>query len=370
MRTVLLLAPMFVALAQGPPDVRVQTLQKAAALIERHDLASAETSLQPLLANAPADAVALNLLGLIRMEQKRPEEAETLFRQALATGHHIAGPHVNLAVLYQSSKPLDALAELAAALKIAPENAQAQSLLRVIAKEAALSASRSGNASAALTLLANARESLPRDPEILYEFGSVALGLGLNRQAQQALEEALQNRPDYPEAHYALARVYLEENRPAEAERHMRAYLVARPDDATAHYGLGYILVAAERLDEAKAAFERSLALQPGQTESVLQLGEIALEQGKDQEARKHFRKVLSIDPHHAGALTGIGVLAYRDGDYPEAKTNLEEAVANAPKYQKAHYYFALTLAKLGDKTNAGREFEISKSLQKRHGAP
>ena len=356
---------------KGEPEsgTRVRQLQQAAKLIEARDFAAAESALRPLLDSQPGDPIALDLLGVIRMQQQNPAEAEALFKQAIASGHGIAGPHINLAVLYGADRPFEALAELQAALKLAPGDAQAESAVRKVAKDAALKAMRAGQKQHAVSILLKAREVLPHDPELLYEFGMAALDAALYRDAQQSLEEALKLKPDKNEAIYALARVYLAENMATAAEEEMRKYLAAKPEDASAQYGLGYILVAEQKIDEAKIAFEKSIALQPNQTESVFQLGEIDSEQGNRDAAREQFSKVLARDPRHAGALTGIAILAYREGKYDEAKTGFEQAIASAPFYQKAHYYYALTLAKLGNKTDADREFQIARSLQKSHGA-
>ena len=78
--------------------------------------------------------------------------------------------------------------------------------------------------------------------------------------------------------------------------------------------------------------------------------------------------KVLARDPHHGGALTDMGILAYRAARYDEAKVDLATAIESAPEYQKAHYYYALTLSRLGRKPEAEREFALAKTLQKEHG--
>ncbi|MGI9071693.1 MAG: tetratricopeptide repeat protein [Bryobacteraceae bacterium] len=348
-------------------QARVQALQRAAMLIEHHDLTAAEAALQPLLHQRADDALALNLLGLIRVQQQKPDQAEQLFHQAIESDTRIVGPHLNLARLYAAERPFDAIPELKEALKLKSDNPQAESLLHTIAKQCALNAARSGDKEKALAILLRAREVLPQDPELLYELGLVALESNLYQDAQKLLEQALLARPEYHDAIYALARAYLGQNMAKQAEEQMRKYLAAKTDDASAQYGLGYILMAEQKLGEAQAAFEKSLALQPNQTESLFQLGEIAIKQANNNAARESFVKVLSRDPHHAGALTELGILAYRASHYSEAKTTLGRAVASAPSYQKAHYYYALTLTKLGDKTNADHEFEISKSLQKSH---
>jgi protein O-GlcNAc transferase len=346
---------------------RIQVLKRAAALIAQHDLAASESALQILLKGTPNDPVALNLLGVIRVEQQKANEAESLFRRALSINPQIAGPHLNLARLYSQTRPLDSIAELKEALRIAPQDEQAKSLLLRIAKEASLGALHAGDKQKALAILMRAREAEPHDPELLYEFGMVARDAGLPKDAQSALEEALRRRPGYGEAMYALARVYLDENMAQSAEKEMRKYLSLKPDDATAQYGLGFILVAEEKLDEAKTAFEKSLALQPNQTESVFELGRIAQQTGRDSAASEDFKKVLARDPHHAGALTEVGAMEYRAAEYAKAKNDLERAIASAPGFQKAHYFYALTLRRLGEQKESERQFEISRSLQKTH---
>ena len=346
---------------------RVETLKRAAALIAGHDLTSAEETLERFLKTASDDPVALNLLGVVRMQQQKTDQAEKLFRRALSINQKIAGPHVNLALLYSGSRPLDSIGELKEALAVAPKDEQARSLLYRVTKQSSLGALRSGNKEQALAILLRARDVLPHDPELLYEFAMVAKDTGLRKDAQAALEEALRVRPGYQEARYALARVYLDENMAKMAEQEMRKYLAVKPDDATAQYGLGFILVAEEKVDEARAAFEKSLALEPNQTESVFELGRIAAQKGDDLSAGEDFKKVLSRDPHHAGALTELGSMEYRAADYGKAKNDLEQAIAAAPGFQKAHYFYALTLAKLGQKEEAGRQFAISRSLQKAH---
>lgn len=348
-------------------DTRITELQRAAALIEQHDLPAAEKILENAVNERPDDAVALNLLGLVRVQQQRLVEAEQLFRRAIATGRPIAGPHINLAALYGAARPLDAIAELSTALKLAPDSKQAKDLLRTIAREAAQKAT---TPAAALTVLTKAREVLPEDPELMYEAGFTAFKGELYKEAQQLLEALLHIQPTYRDARYALARVYLAENMAPEAEDQMREYIAAAPNDATAEYGLGYVLVAEQKLHDATLAFEKSMQLAPNQTESLYQLGEIALEQNNDSEAQADFSRVLDRDPHHAGALTGLGVIAFRSARYDEACNDLERAIAAAPDYQKAHYYYALSLSELGKRPEAERQFEISRSLQKHHQEP
>ena len=362
-------ALLLIALARipgGAQDTRVAELKQAAAGIQRNDLAGAARILTDLLEQKPEDAVALNLLGVVRMREGQTEAAKKLFREAMAKGPGLPGPHINLALLFGPERPFDAIAELAAALERAPGDSQAQSALRAMAEQAALQAVNAGDKEKALAVMLQARRALPHDPELLYKFGLVAMEAGMFTDAQAALEEALHMRTGYPEATYALARAYLGESRAAEAEQQLRNYLAMRPGDASAQYGLGYVLASEQKLDEAQAAFERSLAARPEQTESSFQLGEIAMQKEDRGTAQAYFQKVLERDPRHAGALTETAVFAFRGGKYTEAAANLERAVSYSPGYQKAHYYFALALSKLGRKAEAEREFHIATDLQRK----
>jgi tetratricopeptide (TPR) repeat protein len=352
------------ALCQTPS--RVATLERAAKAIGAHDASAAEEALRGLLDKSPDDPLALNLLGLVRMEQKQPVQAEELFRRAIMKGPHLAGPHVNLALLYGAARAEDTIAELSEALRLAPDHEQARTMLREIARSAASQSARAGDKEKALALMLAAHRAMPGDPDLLLETALAAMENGLFADAEQYLRKAIGMRPDFPRATYALARAYLAQGKTPLAEQEMRKYLDTRPDDATAQYGLGYILVAEQKIDEARVAFEKSLALQPEQTESLFQLGEIASERAKRDEAGQYFRRVLERDPKHAGALTQMGLLAFRAGNLDEAQRLLERAVALAPSYQKGHYYYALTLKKLGKKDEAEREFRISTDLQKR----
>jgi len=348
---------------------RVLVLQRAAKLIGDGDLPGAEAALKPLIDKSPADPIALNLLGVVRVQQSKPAEAEDLFKRASEIGPALMGPHINLARLYGPARAEDAIAEFGKALKIAPDDPDAAALLREIAGSAGSEAARSGDKERALALLLSAHRILPRDPDILVDTALAAMDNGLWADGEKYLLDALNIRPDFPRATYALARAYLGQSKNQLADEQMRKYLAARPNDASAQYGLGFILVAEQKVDEARAAFEKSLSLQPEQTESLFQLGEILLQQDKRDQAQAEFQKVLERDPRHPGALTEMGVIEFRAGSFAEARTTLAEAATLAPRYYKAHYYYALTLKKLGNQEEAEREFRIATDLQK-HDTP
>jgi len=113
-----------------PANDQTARLQRAAALITAQDFKGAEAELDAILKAAPQEARALNLLGVVRAQQNRNDEAEELFRRALKTDPRLAGARVNLGLLRLSQERLEeATQEFDAALKIDAARKDARSQL-------------------------------------------------------------------------------------------------------------------------------------------------------------------------------------------------------------------------------------------------
>src|SRR5215208_146134 len=83
----------------GGEGVNLRRLGQAVAAISGGELQRAESLLNSVLAVAPRDADALNLLGVVRARQGRGADAERLFRRALDAQPAHLGAHVNLGEL-------------------------------------------------------------------------------------------------------------------------------------------------------------------------------------------------------------------------------------------------------------------------------
>lgn len=252
----------------------------------------------------------------------------------------------------------EARAEFEAVLQAAPANADARSGEVKASVKLALAARSHGDMNTALADLLRARKFVTDDPSLLLDTGVLEDEMHLYKDAEGTLTKLLAIQPDAPQALYAMARVKMDLQQLAPAETYMRAYLKQAPNDATAHYGLGRILQMGQRPQEARAEFERSIELQPKQTESYFQLGQIELDLGHYDQAVTLFEKTLAGNPKHGGALTGAGIAEFRQKHYKKAESYLRLAIDAAPDYQPAHYYYGLTLARLGRKEDSQRELQ------------
>lgn len=343
-------------------------LQEASRLIAAGRLKKAETTLNEILKADPKEYQAWNLLGVVRAEQGRQQEAEQLFQKAVQGDSRITGAHVNLGLLYlQTGHPKDAAGQFEQALKLEPDRKDIQKHLVQALQVEASGAIKEGNNQQALALLLHVSRLIPSDAVVRYELGDVELRMGLFQNAQSSFEASLHMRPNDPDCLLGLASAEIGMKQPAEAAPILRQYLKIRPQNAAAHYALGYVLRLMQQNVEARTELNLCLKLDPQQVNAVFQLGVIDLEEGKFDRAAARFREVLKKYPEHLGAMLSMGQLDYERKDYDAARGFLTRVIARNPQSYKAHYYLGLCYARLGQRELSRRELATAVKLQRQH---
>ena len=340
-------------------------LQDAAQAMTAGKLTRAETDLQTVLRTSPDDYRALDLLGVVRVLQRRDVEAEPLFRRAVQKNADFAPAHAHLGLLYfQKGRSDDAVPQLREALRLDSARIDALDALVQILRDESKTAAAAGDSGRSLALLREARNYAPDNPDVQFEFGTIALRLSLWQDAIAAFQQTLKLRQSDPVALYSLGRAFLGEWKFEDARQQFARYVEARPNDASGHCALGMTLAALERTQEAQEQFEQSIALAPEQTESYFRLGLIELNRKDLDEAAANFRRVLTHDPKHAGSLSGLGRVAFEQKRYSDAIDLLQRALAIDDSSREAHYYLGLTFVRVGRKEEADRQLEIATRLE------
>lgn len=195
--------------------------------------------------------------GNLLYRQRRYQEAELEFKQALAEDPHDVISHAMLAATMASLKQFDkSRKEIGQALKLAPDMAFCHYILATIES----AAGRNGDAKKAI------KEAIRLDPEdpVYYAFASaVAIDENKWSEALKFAEEGLRNDPEHVDCINSRAQALVRLGRQQEAEDSIDLALKLDPEDSWTHSNKGWLLVRRGRIDEAITYFKEALRLNP-----------------------------------------------------------------------------------------------------------
>ena len=223
-----------------------------------------------------AEALACNQQAVTLAQQRRFQEAEAGFRQALRLNPHLAEAHNNLGnVLKDQGQLAAALEEYQEAIRLRPDYAEAHHNLGV-----------------ALT-----------------DQGQLAAAL-------EQYQEAVRLKPDYAKAYYNMGNVLKEQGQVQTAVAQYQEAVRLRPDYAEAHNNLGGALRVQGRLAEAAAHYQEALRLKPGYADAHNNLGVAFMEQGQLTAAATEYQEAIRLRPDFPNAHSNRALVWLLTGDF------------------------------------------------------
>jgi protein O-GlcNAc transferase len=275
----------------------VADLTQAVGLHQQGRLDEAERVYRAVLDRDPGEVNALHLLGVLRQQQGRAEEALEFLVQALTAAPNVAVIHSNYAnALKDLGRLDDAVASYRRALALDPGFADARyNLARALKESRAF-------AEAARCF----EEALAGEPH------SVALlnELGLTLQEQDRLEEAVQRfrqaaalAPDRAALHHNLGNALYRHGDFAAAEPSLRRALDLQPDLVESLVALGNVLKALNRPDAAIEMYARAEAAAPNHAQAAYNRGCVLQGLKRHDEAAAAFGRALALDTDHSAAF-------------------------------------------------------------------
>jgi protein O-GlcNAc transferase len=298
-----------------------QTLSEQAVALHRSGrLAEAESLYLQVLAAHPADFTARHLLGVLRAQSGRMDQA---------------------------------LADIGAALAITPDDPEALLNHANVLKSL-------NRLDAALAGFDRALSQKPGWPQAQNNRGTVLQAMGRHDEALAAYDQALAAAPDNVEALNNRGSVLQDLRRPAEALACYDQALRLAPTFATAFNNRGSALLDLKRFADALSCFDRALALRPGDAQVVNNRGNALQGLMRYDEAVTVYDQALALSPGYAEALNNRGNALQQLKRHDEALASFDLALTSKPEAFAGAAIAALNLC------DWKRSAEIGAQMEKR----
>jgi len=339
--------------------------RRANLFYEQGNTDQAERLYREILLAIPGQPDVLNMLGLIALKKRLPEEACSYFYQALAAtpdkialrfnlaaaltdaGHlpeaqnaylkvlnldnSIKEAHNNLGGIFERLGQTD-LARQAylQALAIAP------SYLEAAVNLAALEQDRA-------TLEKLAREN-PTSPLALFYLGQLCFNQKDYTAAAAYLDAALKIEKNSDEINLLQAQTMMALQDFQAAETYFEQVLQQNPKSVCALAGLG-------RLKQDESFFKQALSLDPDNLEARANYANLLYTQNRRLEALEEYRKAVVLNPSLPELSNNLAMLLKDMGEYEQAVDLLLNAFVNAPQNRDFSVNLAETLTLLEQKS-------------------
>jgi tetratricopeptide (TPR) repeat protein len=294
------------------PKAIERDLHQAVQQHQRGRLSAAETLYRRILAAQPNHLDALHLLGVLKQQTNRSDEALQLIGAALqlkATAPILSNFG---SVLNALKRPREALPFLDRALALAPSFADAHS---------------------------NKSRSL--------------LDLDLHQQALASAEAALRFSPGHIDALLNMSLALLALKRPGDALASIERVLHTAPNHAQALNNRGLALMELGRFSEAEASLTSALAANSHAVETMNNLANLCQQTGRIEQAIAIYDRALQIAPGHPNLNFNAALAALSLGDFTSGWARYEWRWKN-PLFRSRRRDFTQPLW-LGDTPLAGK---------------
>lgn len=204
----------------------------------------------------------------------------------------------------------------------------------------------------------------PGNPQTLRWLARSYLRTGEPQKVLDLFPRAATGEEKRPWVHLLLARAYDAQDKLTEATRELQHALALDRRCPGAHFALGFIAWTSRDLPAAETEFREELAINRGHRLAHYYLAEVLMTQEKTPEAESLLKEMAREFPQCYFAHLGTGKLEERRGNLEKAAQQFRQAVRIDPEQMEAHYRLALVLRKLGQNTEAEKEFGITHQLR------
>lgn len=393
-------------------SAQINHVQAAAKFLDQGDTKKAESEARLALKIPGTKALALAMLGTIRLQESRYEESIQFLNQALMLNPRLVGARTTLGDAYIfGGKPGLARKCFEEVVRTDPGNLSARfDLFKLDAAErkfqASLDVARPAMAELlksdeAIAILASDYSALDKKQELAMlvphwqrlesvsvdsalDFGTILVTNGLTNDAASVFDGAEKQLPPRPLSSVALrlANAFLSVGQLDQAEKNAQlalsisprcvdcyqtlaaiaerqensekalSYLVAArklaPENPEVLFEFGNVCLQRDLLDDAMPALTKAVELRPDNDAYLYALGSANVGKRDLAKALSIFQQLLRKHPNDPGLTYAIGAVYFLQADYPEAETWLKRSIAARPKQVAARYYLGLSYSTIG----------------------
>ena len=328
---------------KNPPSTCSRQLSEnaLAMAIRNHEvgnLQKAEDVYRKILEKNPNNADALNLMGILANQRKRPDEAESFIRKAISENGLVPSYHNNLGIVLQSLNKLDnAIQCYQKALNLEPDFTEAHINLGITLQT-------QGKLDEAIKHYQKALHLKPGIAKIHFNMGVALYDHGKFDAAIESYKKAIQLEPGIAEGYNNLGLVLRDQGKLDEAIEYYRKAIHIKPDYAEAHGNLGTALRDQGRLGKAEECYRQAIHLKPDCAEIHGNLGTILRDQGRLGEAIECYQKALHLNPNYSEGHNNLGGTLRDQGKIDKAIECFQKELQLRPDLSFVHSNLLLTL--------------------------
>ncbi|WND03034.1 tetratricopeptide repeat protein [Temperatibacter marinus] len=273
---------------------------------------------QSILKVEPKNVHALNLLGMIYLEQSNFENALPLIEKATRLQPNDPEAQNNLGLAYKGTGQVDKAAQaFHSSLQLAPKN-----------------------------------------PQALHNIGAINFEAGQYEEAIKLFMQAVRLNPNYFECFCLLSKAFLNLGKLDDAFGTAQRALQINSNNVGGHLAIGEALFMRSDFNQALKAFRKTVDLEPLNRAAQTKISDCLIELGKLDEAETHLKTVIENDSDYVYAIQSLGILKEQLGHFDKAATLYKQAIALAPDYAEVYYL----LAQLRGRPVSEEEFQAIQS--------
>ena len=311
-------------------DPNAAMLQSALALQQQGNLKEARRKYESIIARDPRNFNALQLCGVVALQQEAYRDAVKLICRALAIRGNDAPTLTNLGIAHQKLGQIaEALECFDKAIAAKPDFASAYHNRANLLRDAKRHPEARESYDRALALQ-------PENPLIHANYAALLYDLNEHEPALRALDKAIALHPDYATACFRKGEILLELAKPEDALMAFDRALTLRPDDGEVLIGRGKALLALDRPEEGLNSHRRAIELAPKNAAFVNACGLAFLSIKRMKAALTFFEEAITLKPDYADPHINCANIYYSLAWYDQAMTHAERALKARPENRDA----------------------------------